>query len=104
MVQTAWEPQCKGGYKQVQIDGSWTFVKHRKAGKRWVWYAYDKETKQVLAFQIGKSNDKSCEALLKKLAHLTIETYCTDDWKSYKKYIPKEKHVVSKSKTTHVER
>ncbi len=98
------EPCCQGSYKQVQIDEFWTFVKHRKAGKRWVWYAYDKETRQVLAFQIGKRNDKSCKALLKKIEHLTIESYCTDDWKSYKKYIPKEKHVISKTKTTHIER
>lgn len=98
------EPQCKGSYKQVQVDGFRTFVKHRKAGKRCAWYAYDKETKQVLAFQIGKRNDKSCKALLEKLSHLTIETFCTDDWKPYKKYIPKEKHVISKSKTTYIER
>jgi IS1 family transposase/transposase-like protein len=98
------EPCFKGSYKQVQIDEFWTFVKHRKKGKRWVWYAYDKETKQILAFHIGKRNDKSCKALMKKLSHLPIETYCTDSWKSYKKYIPEEKHIISKRKTTHIER
>jgi IS1 family transposase/transposase-like protein len=98
------EPCFSGSYKEVQIDEIWTFVKHRKQGKRWVWYAYDKETKKILAFQIGKRNDKSCKALLKKLSHLQIEKYCTDEWKSYKKYIPKEKHIVSKRKTTHIER
>ena len=99
------EPCFTGSsYKQVQIDEFWTFVKHRKQGKRWVWYAYDKETKQILAFHIGKRNDKSCKALMKKLSHLQIETYCTDSWKSYKKYIPKEKHIISKKKTTHIER
>jgi len=98
------EPKITGSYKQVQIDEFWTFVKHRKSGKRWVWYAYDKESKQILAFQIGKRNDASCKALLNKLKHLTIETYYTDEWKSYKKHIPKEKHIISKSKTTHIER
>jgi IS1 family transposase/transposase-like protein len=98
------EPCFKGSYKVVQIDEFWTFVKHRKQGKRWVWYAYDKESKQILAFQIGKRNDKSCKALLKKSSHLHIETYCTDSWKSYKKHIPKEKHIISKKKTTHIER
>jgi insertion element IS1 protein InsB len=41
---------------------------------------------------------------MKKLSHLPIETYCTDSWKSYKKYIPEEKHIISKRKTTHIER
>ena len=98
------EPCFNGSYKEVQIDEIWTFVKHRKQGKRWVWYAYDKKTKKILAFQIGKRNDKSCKALLKKLSHLQIEKYCTDEWKSYKKYIPKERHIISKRKTTHIER
>lgn len=98
------EPFFTGRVDSVQIDEFWTFVGHRKRGKRWVWYAYDKKSEKILAFQIGKRNDASCRALLKKLSHLDIGTYYTDDWKSYKKCIPKEKHVVSKNKTTHIER
>jgi IS1 family transposase/transposase-like protein len=98
------EPSYQGRYEQVQIDGFWTFVKHRKKGKHWVWYAYDKESGKIPAFQIGKRNDNSCKALLQKLSHLDIGTYCTDSWKSYKKYIPIERHVISKRKTTHIER
>ncbi len=98
------EPICSGHYKEVQIDEFWSFVGHRKKGKRWVWYAYDKETMQILAFQIGKRNDKSCKALMKKMEHLEIDKYCTDDWGSYKKFIPADKHIVSKAKTTNIER
>ena len=32
------------------------------------------------------------------------QKYCTDEWSSYKKFIPKEKHIISKKKTTHIER
>ncbi len=98
------EPCLTGSYAEIQIDEVWTFVRHRKQGKRWLWYAYDKSTKKMLAFHIGKRNDKSCKALMKKLSHLQIEKYCTDDWSSYKKYIPQEQHIVSKKKTTHIER
>ena len=98
------EPSFEGSYASVQLDEFWTFVGHRKKGKRWVWYAYDKESGKILAFQIGKRGGKSCKALLKKLNHLQIGTYCTDDWKPYKKHILKEKHVISKRKTTHIER
>lgn len=81
----------------------WTFVKHRKQGKRWLWYAYDPDSGKILAFHIGKRNDSSCKALMKKLSHLQIDSYRTDDWKSYKKHIPLEKHIIAKAKTTHIE-
>jgi insertion element IS1 protein InsB len=98
------EPVIKGHFKRVQIDEMWTFVKHRKAGKRWLWYAYDPDSGQILAFHIGKRNDSACKALFKKLSHLKIDSFRTDDWKSYKKHIPPEKHIISKTKTTHIER
>jgi insertion element IS1 protein InsB len=98
------EPVMQGHYKRVQIDEMWTFLKHRKKGKKWLWYAYDPDSGQILAFQIGKRNDSSCRALLKKLNHLEIDSYRTDDWKSYKKNIPPEKHIITKTKTTQIER
>jgi len=98
------EPVFSGNYKEVQIDEFWSFVKNRKQGKRWVWYVYDKETGKILAFQIGKRNNETCKKLMKKISHLNIEKYCTDDWKPYKKNIPADKHIISKKKTTHIER
>jgi insertion element IS1 protein InsB len=98
------EPIIEGHFKRVQIDEMWTFVKHRKKGKRWLWYAYDPDSCQILAFHIGKRNDSACKTLLKKLDHLEIDSFRTDDWKSYKKHIPSEKHIVSKTKTTNIER
>ena len=98
------QPVASGHFKKVQIDEMWTFVKHRKRGKRWLWYAYDAEFGQILAFHIGKRNDSVCKVLMKKLSHLQIDTFCTDDWKSYKKNIPKYKHIISKAKTTNIER
>jgi len=98
------EPVVEGHFKNVQIDEMWTFVKQRKAGKRWFWYAYDSDSGKILAFYIGKRNDSACKALMKKLSHLEIGAYRTDDWKSYKKHIPIEKHIISKAKTTNIER
>lgn len=98
------EPIVQGHFKKVQIDEMWTFVKHRKQGKRWLWYAYDADSGQILAFYIGKRNNSACKALMRKLAHLQIDSYRTDDWKSYKKYIAPQKHIIAKAKTTHIER
>lgn len=64
------EPLVSGHFKKVQIDEMWTFVKHRKQGKRLLWYAYDAESGQILAFHIGKFNDSTCRAIMKKLSHL----------------------------------
>ena len=59
------EPVVAGHFKRVQIDEMWTFVKHRKAGKRWLWYAFDPDSGQILAFHIGKRNDSACKSLFK---------------------------------------
>ena len=102
--QTIEEPTFEGTYRCVMIDEMWTFVKRRKKGKRWLWYAYCADTRKILAFHIGKRNDAACKKLMKKLAHLNILMFCTDDWKSYKKHIPSEKHVISKLMTQKIER
>ena len=83
------EPLIEGHFKRVQIDEMWTFVKHRKQGKRWLWYAYDPDSGKILAFHIGKRNDSACKALMKKLSHLQIDSYRTDDWKSYRDTLSK---------------
>ena len=98
------EPQFEGIYENVILDEFWSWVGKRKQGKRWVWYAYCADSGKILAFQIGKRNDATCKRLFKKLNHLTINKYYTDDWKSYKKYIPAEKHIISKKKTQKIER
>jgi IS1 family transposase/transposase-like protein len=98
------EPSPQGRYRRVMVDEMWSWVGKRKAGKRWVWYAQCADTRKILAFQIGKRNDATCKKLFKKLAHLDIDKFYTDDWKSYKKYIPPDKHVVSKKKTQKIER
>lgn len=98
------EPEFEGTYDNVILDEFWSWVGNRKKGKRWVWYAYCADTGKILAFQIGKRNDATCKKLFKKLEHLTINHYYTDDWKCYKKYIPSEKHNISKKKTQKIER
>ena len=98
------EPKVSRYYPRIEIDEFWSWVGHRKKGERWVWYAYCPTTKKILAFQIGKRNNASCKKLMTKLAHLQIATFCTDDWKPYKKNIPSKKHVISKKKTTYIER
>jgi len=101
---TIGEPQFNGSFRCVLIDEMWTFVGRRKQNKRWFWYAYCADSRRILAFHIGKRNNAACKKLMKKLAHLDIQEYCTDDWKPYKKHIPPQKHTISKRKTQKIER
>lgn len=98
------EPEATGHYPVVIIDEFWSFVGKRKAGKRWVWYAICGRTGKILAFHIGKRNDASCQKLMRKLAHLQIDCFCTDAWKSYQNHIPPDKHYIGKDATWKIER
>lgn len=53
----------------------------------------------VLAFVFGRRTDEVLKALLGKLDHFEIHRYYTDDWQSYRKYLPSDKHVISKRET-----
>ena len=44
-----------------------------------------------------------CRSLLDKLAAFNISRYFTDDWASYSKLIPPDRHVVGKRHTQRIE-
>ena len=99
------EPSFEGTFENVIIDEMWSWVGKRKESKRWLWrpplrYDYCADTRKSLAFQIGKGNDKTCQKLFKKLSHLTIKHYYTDDWRSYKKTYSTRKSYYLKSKNS----
>ena len=89
--------------KNVEIDELWSFVAC-KTRQRWLWYAYDRETKKILAYVVGRRTDQSCQELLHKLSGYSIETFHTDNWESYRKYIDPARHCISKLGTQRIER
>jgi len=84
------------------MDEQWSHV-GSKDNQRWLWYALDRMTGMVLAFVFGRRTDEVLKALLGKLDHFTIHRYYTDDWQSYRKYLPSDKHVISKRETQRIE-
>lgn len=64
----------------------------------------ERESGVILAWHNGRRTDESCAALIGKLSNFPINRYYTDDWQSYKKYIPAEKHLVGKDNTWKIER
>lgn len=93
----------KRHYKSVQIDEFWSFVQHKKKGKRWLIYAYAPETDEVLGYVIGKRDIKTVKKLYKQLKNIIIDEYCTDDWKSFINVFSKENHQIGKHLTKHIE-
>jgi len=90
-------------YKEVQLDELWTFVKERKNKKRWLIYAYAKETDEILAYSWGKRSAKTVKALYAQLKDLQIDTFCSDDWKAFSKILPADRHQIGKAFTKHIE-
>ena len=88
---------------RVEADEFWSYVGD-KSNQRWTWYALERNRGIILAHHNGRRTDKACEALMKKLAIFPIRWYYTDNWQSYAKYIPAEKHCIGKKDTWKIER
>lgn len=88
---------------EAQGDEFWSYVKC-KANQYWTWYAIDCESGIILAYHNGRRTDESCKILFDALSVFDIACYYTDDWQSYRKYIPVEKHIVGKDNTWKIER
>ena len=97
------EPPLPPCVTALQVDEFWSFV-GKKENQRWLWYGFDADKKQIICSQAGRRTDKNCEKLLRKLAGCEVIAYFTDEWESYKKFIPEPQHWISKKLTQGVER
>jgi insertion element IS1 protein InsB len=57
-----------------------------------------------LAWHNGKRRDEDFLVLWELLKPFDIDRYYTDDWGSYSKYIPSQKHQIGKDQTWKIER
>lgn len=85
-----------------QADEQWSHVQNKK-NPGWLWHAIDAATGCILSFVFGRRKDEVCKRLISNLKAFNIQTYYTDDWASYAKYIPADKHVVGKKYTQKIE-
>lgn len=88
---------------RVEADEFWSYVGN-KSNQRWTWYALDRSSGRILAYQIGKRTDEMCERLIEKLSLFPIRWYYTDNWQSYSKSIPTFQHRIGKDNTWKIER
>ena len=81
----------------------WSYVKNKK-NQRWLWYAIEHVTGQVLACVLGRRKDKVFKKLKKILEPFGIMYFYTDDWGAYNRHIPKSQHIIGKIYTQKIER
>lgn len=89
-------------YKRVQIDEQWSYV-GKKQKKVWMIYALCADTGEILAASWGKRNKTGVKRLMMKLKGVDIETFCTDNWKTFAEVLPKERHLTGKQFTKKIE-
>ena len=73
-----------------------------KKNKRWIWKAYDRDSRRCVAWEVGSRDSSTLRRLWERIAH-PGRTYYTDDWAVYPDVIPPAQHVVSKAATRLIE-
>ena len=86
-----------------ELDEQWSFV-GSKARQHWLWYAYNTKNGGVLAYTFGPRTDETCRELLSLLTPFTVGTVTSDDWGSYAREVPKDKHLTGRMFTQRIER
>ena len=98
----------KKHYASLEIDEFWTFV-GSKANKQWLIYAYDRNSKEIVAYVLGDRSVKTANKLRKKLRELgiTYDRIATDDWSAFiaafKKNLINAEHDIGKEYTNGIE-
>ena len=77
-----------------------TSKKHRKL---WIWLAYSRAKKRIIACEISSRGDKPLKRLWAKVRTHSPFAVCTDKWKVYPKVIPENLLIQSKKYTHNIE-
>jgi IS1 family transposase len=91
-------------YARLEVDELWTFV-GSKANKKWLIYAYDRESGEIVAYVWGDRSAKTANRLRDRLKTLgiTYESIATDDWDAFVKTFKADIHVIGKQHTSGIE-
>lgn len=91
-------------FLSTEWDEFWSYV-GKKANQRWTWYAIERRSGCILAYQNGRRTDEMLLKLLDKVAHLPITICHTDDWGAYSRCLPLQyRQIVGKDNTWKIER
>ena len=86
-----------------EVDEMRTYI-GKKSKLRWIVYALDKETKQVVSFNVGRRTNKTLKRVIKSLELANARKIYTDKLKNYRYLIGKKIHSTRIHCTNHIER
>lgn len=88
---------------ESELDEMWSFVE-KKANQRWLWWAIDHHSRQVLAYAFGNHSDAVFKKLQALLEPFGIKKFYTDGWGAYQRCLEVEQHQIGKANTQRIER
>ena len=91
-------------YTRLEGDELWTFV-GSKANRKWLIYAYDRDSGEIVAYVWGDRSAKTANRLREKILALgvTYDRIATDDWESFIKTFSVDAHDIGKQHTVGIE-
>ena len=87
----------------AEIDKQWGYV-GAKSRQRWLFYAYDRIRRTVVAHVFGERTLATLERLLSLLSAFEVVVWMTDGWPLYESRLKGKLHVISKRYTQRIER
>jgi insertion element IS1 protein InsB len=88
---------------EAQVDEMWSFVQS-KAQQRWLWWAINHHTGEVLAYVLASHEDEAFLQLKVLLEPFGILQFYTDGWGAYERHLEPFLHTVGKRNTQKIER
>lgn len=86
----------------AEMDEQWGYV-GSKLRQRWLFYAYDRVRRCVVAHVFGERTMATLERLLKLLSAFEVAVWMTDGWPLYEARLKGKFHVISKRYTQRIE-
>ncbi|WP_407245925.1 IS1 family transposase [Klebsiella pneumoniae] len=87
----------------AEMDEQWGYV-GAKSRQRWLFYAYDRIRRAVVAHVFGERTMATLERLLSLLSVFDVVVWMTDGWPMYESRLKGKLHVISKRYTQRIER
>ncbi|EBY7662306.1 TPA_asm: IS1 family transposase, partial [Salmonella enterica subsp. enterica] len=87
----------------AEMDEQWGYV-GAKSRQLWLFYAYDRIRRTVVAHVFGERTLATLERLPGLLSAFEVVVWMTDDWPLYESRLKGKLHVISKRYTQRIER
>ncbi|GAB4379911.1 MAG: hypothetical protein Kow00121_35050 [Elainellaceae cyanobacterium] len=90
---------AEGEVAEGELDEMTSFVQ-KKANQRWLWWAIEHNSRQVLAYVFGNHGDAVFRKLQAPLEPFGIEKFYRDGWGAYERCLETERQQVRKANNT----